>query len=56
MDLEERSGLGGDMDSEQRGTPGGHGSDVHLTMVYLEGTRSAHAGYDCKKRTRRIQR
>jgi len=54
MHLEERSGLGGDVDSEERNTLGGHGSDAHLTRVHLEGTGSAHGGYDCEKRTRRI--
>jgi len=54
VDLEERSGLGGDVDSEERRTLGGHGSDAQLTRVHLEGTGSAHGGYDCEKRTRRI--
>ena len=47
MDLEERSGLGGDVDSEERSTLGGHGSDAHLTRVHLEDTtaRSAAGGY-----------
>jgi hypothetical protein len=47
VNLEERSGLGGDVDSGVRSTVGGHGSDVHLTMVHLEDTtaRSAPGGY-----------
>jgi len=48
VDLEERSVLGGDVDSEERSTLGGHGSDAHLTRVHLEGTGSAHGGYDCE--------
>jgi hypothetical protein len=56
MHFEERSGLGGDVDSDVRNTLGGHGSDANLTRVHLEGTGSAHGGYDCEKRTRRIQR
>ena len=42
------------MDSEEKSTLGGHGSDAHLTRVDLEGTGSAHGGYDWEKRTRRI--
>jgi hypothetical protein len=47
MHLEERSGLGGDVDSGVRSTLGGRGSDVHLTRVLLEDTtaRSAPGGY-----------
>jgi hypothetical protein len=47
MHLEERSGLGGDVDSGVRSTPGGRGSDAHLTRVHLEDTtaRSAPGGY-----------
>jgi hypothetical protein len=47
VDLEERSGLGGDVDSGVRSTLGGRGSDAHLTMVHLEDTtaRSAPGGY-----------
>ena len=45
-----------EVDSEERSTLGGHGSDAHLTRVHLEGTGSAHGGYDWEKRTRRIQR
>jgi hypothetical protein len=55
-DLEERSGLEGDVDSGERGTLGGHGSDVHLTKVQLEGTGSARGRYDCENPTQRIQR
>ena len=47
MHLEERSGLGGDVDSGVRSTLGGRGSDAHLTRVHLEDTtaRSAPGGY-----------
>ena len=47
MHLEERSGLGGDVDSGVRSTHGGRGSDAHLTRVHLEDTtaRSAPGGY-----------
>ena len=47
MDLEERSGLGGDVDSEARRTLGGRRSDAHLTMVHWEDTtaRSPPRGY-----------
>jgi hypothetical protein len=47
VDLEERSGLGGDVDSGVRSTLGRRGSDAHLTMVHLEDTtaRSAPGGY-----------
>ena len=54
VDLAERSGLRGDVESEERSTLGAHGSDAHLTRVHLEGTRSAHRGYDCEKCTWRI--
>jgi len=56
VDLEERSGLRVEVDSEERRTLGGHGSDAHLTRVHLKDTGSAHAGYDGEKHTRRIQR
>jgi len=47
MHLEERNGLGGDVDSGVRSTLGGRGSDAHLTTVDLEDAtaRSAHGGY-----------
>ena len=47
MDLEERSGLGGDVDSGVRSALSRRGSDVHLTRVHLEDTtaRSAPGGY-----------
>jgi hypothetical protein len=47
MHLEERSGLGGDMDSGVRRTIGGHRSDAPLTRVHLEDTtaRAAPGGY-----------
>jgi len=47
MHWEERSGLGGDVDSEVRSTLGGYGSDAHLKRVHLENTtaRSAPGGY-----------
>jgi hypothetical protein len=47
MHMEERSGLGGDVDSAVRSTLGGHGSDVHLTRVHLEDTtaKTAPRGY-----------
>jgi len=56
MHMEELSGLRGDVDLAVRSTLGEHRSDAHLTRVHLEGTGSAHGGYDCEKRTRRIQR
>jgi len=45
--MEERSGLGGDVDSAVRSTLGRRGSDTHLTRVHLEDTtaRSAPGGY-----------
>jgi hypothetical protein len=46
----------GDVDSEERSTDGGNQSNVNFTGVHLEGTGSAHAGYNCAERTRRIQR
>ena len=47
MHLEERSGLGQDVDSEVRSTLGGHSSDAHLKRVHLEDTtaRSTPGGY-----------
>jgi len=49
MHLEERSGLGGEVDSEEtwRSTLGRRGSDAHLTRMHLEDTtaRSAPGGY-----------
>jgi len=47
MHMEERSGLGGDVDSEVRSTLGGHGSDAHLTRVHSGDTtaRSTPGGY-----------
>jgi hypothetical protein len=47
MHLEERSGLGGDVDSGVRSTLGGRGSEAHLTRVHLEDmtARSAPGGY-----------
>jgi len=47
MHLEERSGLGRDVDSGVRSTLGGRRSDAHLTRVHLEDTaaRSAPGGY-----------
>jgi hypothetical protein len=47
VDLEERSGLGGDVDSGVRSTLGGRGSDEHLRIVNLEDTtaRSPPGGY-----------
>jgi len=45
--MEERSGLGGDVDSGVRSTLGRQGSDAHLTWVHLEDmtARSAPGGY-----------
>jgi hypothetical protein len=47
VDLEERSGLGGDVDSGVRRTLGRRRSDAHLTRVHLEDTTatSAPGGY-----------
>jgi len=47
VDLEERSGLGRDMDSGVRSTLGSRGSDGQLTRVHFEDTtaRSAPGGY-----------
>jgi hypothetical protein len=47
MHLEERSELGGDVDSEVRSILGGSGSDRYLKMVHLEDTTagSAPRGY-----------
>ena len=47
MHLEERSGLGGDVDSEERSTLRRHESDAHFKNVHLEDTtvRSAPGGY-----------
>jgi hypothetical protein len=47
MHLEERSGLGGDVDWGVRSTLGGRVSDAHMTRVHLEDTtaRSAPRGY-----------
>jgi len=38
MHLEERCGLGGDVDSEVRCTHGGHRCDAHVKKVHLEDT------------------
>jgi hypothetical protein len=47
MHMEERSALGGDVDSVVRSSLGRRGSDTHLTRVHLEDTtaRSAPGGY-----------
>jgi hypothetical protein len=53
---EERCGLGGDVDSEERSALGRHRSDGHLMRLHLEGIGRAHGGHDCEKRARKIQR
>jgi len=47
MHMEERSGLGGDVDLAVRSTLGRRGSNTHLTRVHLEDTtaRCAPGGY-----------
>jgi hypothetical protein len=46
LDLEDRSRLRQEVDSEERSTLGGHGSDKHLTRVHWENTGSSHRGYN----------
>jgi len=47
MHLEERSGLGGDVDWAVRIKFGGRGSDAHLQRVHLEDTTATSAPRGC---------
>jgi len=58
MHLEERSGLGGDVDSGERSTLGEAHLEKHTwkTRERCAPDEGAFGGYDCQKRTQRIQR